>query len=132
MAQQGITVEIEGLRAFRQALKEAEGATPRELTNGLKQAGAILPDKIRPGMGSVSAKVGRPTASGTKARIPVRHRAAAIAEFSNKGRYGATMNARYGRTPRYGYRAVDDHADQLTDRLYDALESIATVHGWFD
>lgn len=127
---QAFTVRIEGLAEFRQALKQAEGANPSELTKALREAGRILPGKIRPGMGSVSAHVGSPTASGKKARIPVRHRASAIAEFSNKGKYGQTMNVRYGRTPRYGYRQVDKNADELSERLNDGMAQIVTIHGW--
>lgn len=131
MAGDLVQVKITGLREFQTALRKAESANPKAMTQALKEAGSILPPKIRPGMGSVSAGVGNPTASRTKARIPVRHRASAIAEFSNQGKYGATMTARYGPPPRFGYRVVEDNLREIEDRIWKGIEEVATVNGWF-
>jgi hypothetical protein len=127
-------IRIEGLREFRADLKRALGANPRELARALRESGAILPPKIRSGApqatGKLAGSVGSPTATGTKARIPIRAKHAVYAEFQTKGKYGATMTAKYGPPPRFGYRAVDESADELAERVYEGLKEIVTLYGW--
>jgi hypothetical protein len=131
----GYTVKIEGLKEFRKALRDATDANPRMLTAALKEAGAILPPKIRANApsrtGALKGSVGNPLASGTKGRIPVRAKYAPFVEFRTGGGWGASMNSKYGSPPRFGYKAVADSSEQIIERIYDGLESIVTASGWF-
>jgi hypothetical protein len=129
------TVKIEGLKEFRKALKDSVDANPRELTKALKEAGSILPAKIRANAphktGALAGSVGNVSATGTKGRIPVRAKHAAPVEFSKRGAAAQTLTAKYGAPPRYAYKAVGDSADEVIERIYDGLEQIVTAHGWF-
>lgn len=127
-------VKVIGLKEFRQALKQSADANPRELTKVLKDAGSVIPPRIQRhaprASGELAGSVGRVQASGTKGRIPIKARHATFAEFQKKGAYGATMSSRYGGTPRFGYRAVEESVNEVTDRIYDGMEQIITIHGW--
>jgi hypothetical protein len=129
------TVKIEGLKEFRKALKDAADANPRELTRALKEAGTILPPKIRVNAprktGALAASVGNVSATGTKGRVPVRAKYAAPVEFSKRGAAAQTLTSKYGSPPRYAYKAVEDSSEQVIERIYDGLEQIVTAHGWF-
>lgn len=128
-------LKIEGLKEFRKALRDSIDASPRELTKALKTAGEILPARIRElaprRTGALAALVGRPQASGTKGRIPVKARHALPVEFAKHGRAGATLTARYGPPPRYGYKAIEKAADEMQDRVFKELKEVITAHGWF-
>lgn len=129
-----LTLQIEGLKEFRKALRDSINASPRELTKALKTAGEVLPDKIRQAASfssQIPASVGRPRASGTKARIPVKARHALPVEFAKHGRAAATLSARYGPPPRFGYKALERNAKLIEDRVFDGLKEVITVHGWF-
>jgi hypothetical protein len=131
----GYTVKIDGLKEFRRALKDAVDANPRELTKALKEAGSILPPKIRANAprqtGALAASVGNVSAVGTKGRVPVRAKYAAPVEFSKRGAAAQTLTAKYGAPPRFAYKAVGDSADEVIERIYDGLEQIVSAHGWF-
>lgn len=128
-------VRIEGLKEFRKALRASGAAAARELTKALKNAGRGLPPKMRVNAprnqyGEIAAGVKNVRAAGTKARIPIVHRAAAIAEFSNKGAYGQTMTARYGETPRYGYKTVEEEAGTIERDVTNELTDLIGIMGW--
>jgi hypothetical protein len=132
---EGFTVKVEGLKEFRKALRDAEGANPRVLTAALKDAGAILPPKIRSNApkktGALVASIGSAQASGTKGRIPIRAKHAAPVEFSKRGAAAQTLTAKYGAPPRFAYKAVGDASEEIIERLYKGLEDIVTAQGWF-
>lgn len=125
-------VRIEGLSELRKALKSAEDGVEKELTRALKESGRPVPPAIRASQpwGRIPATVGSPTAAGTKARIPIRHKAALAAEFQTKGKYGATMTSKYGAPPRMGYKGLDSVADQVTDIIEGEMKDILTLKGW--
>lgn len=131
---QAETVKVEGLKEFRKALKDAEGANPREMTKALKDAGTILPPKIRSNAprktGELAGSVGNVSASGTKGRVPVRAKHSAPVEFSKRGAAARTLTSKYGPPPRFGYKAVADSAGQIEEALFKGLEDIIHIHGW--
>lgn len=130
------TIKIEGLKEFRSALKAAEGANPRELTKALKEAGSVLPPKIRANAphrtGKLAGSVGAAQASGTKGRVPVKAPYSAPVEFSRKGAPAQGLSAKYGPPPRFAYKAVASAAPQIEDRLLKAVTEVAKAHGWFN
>lgn len=130
----GEIVKVEGLREFRAALKQADSANPQQLTKALKEAGSVLPSKIRGNAphrtGKLAGSVGAVQASGTKGRVPVRAPYAAPVEFSRKGGAARGLSAKYGPPPRFAYRAVADASDEIIERLYKGMEEIVRINGW--
>lgn len=127
-------VRIEGLKELRKALKDSVDATPRELTNALKAGAAPVPPAIASKTpvrtGELRASIGKPQASGTRAKVPIKARHASFAEFQKKGKYGSTMSARYGPPPRFGYRGLQTVEDQVAEITFRELKEIVTAHGW--
>lgn len=125
-------VKVEGLKEIRRELKAAGDGAEKELTRALKESGRPVPAAIRKSQvwSQIPATVGNPTSSGTKARIPIRHKGALAAEFQTKGKYGATMTSKYGGVPRLGYKGLDSVADQVVDILEKEMQDLLKLKGW--
>ena len=129
------SVRIEGLKELRKDAKKAGKEANRALTNALKKGAESVPPAMRrfapERKGALAAGIGKPTASGSRVTIAAKAGHSAIIEFAKKGRLGATLTARYGAAPRFGYRALDDQADQVVEVTERELEPILTAYGWF-
>ena len=125
-------VEVVGLREFRAALKAAEDAIPKELTVALKKAGetVVLP-AVR---GRAAVRSGRlragyaVRAAGATARLVNREPYGAGAEWGTHKKWKGFM--RYGGPGRFGWKAIEERADQLEEAIYTELQELITVHGW--
>lgn len=133
MAGPTVKVEIEGLAQFQRELKKAGGENPKAMQDALKQVGGYLSPKINPprDKGTLAASKGAPRATAKKGSIPMRAKHSAPVEFSKRGAAAASLTAKYGPPPRYGYRAVQDNLAQLEEMIWEGIEEVAKVHGWF-
>lgn len=133
MAGEIVQVKIAGLRDFQRAINRAEGENPKAMTEALKDVGSFLAPKINPPRktGELADSKGSARATKTKGYIPVRAKHAAPVEFSKRGAAAQTLTAKYGPPPRYGYRAVEDNLGELEKRLWEGIEEVAKVYGWF-
>lgn len=128
-----VRVKIDGLREFQRAINKAEGENPKAMTEALRDVGNYLQPKIRPPTktGELAASKGAARATKTKGYIPIRAKHAAPVEFSKRGAAAQTLTAKYGPPPRYGYREVQDNLSELEKRLWEGIEEVAKVYGWF-
>jgi phage gpG-like protein len=129
--QQGVTVEIQGLRELRKDFRLLGGTANRELSKELKQA--LLPIVA-------SAKAATPQRSGRLA-ASLRPFAAGLKvgvrsglPYANVVHWGGTIEPRgvpiaFPRTE-FITRAVDERDDRIVDDMGDAIEQAARRHGW--
>lgn len=143
-----IGVEIEGLADFRKALRDAADATPRELTKALRKGAQTLKDRA-------SANASTIAGSHAEGKIPASFRiysrareAGIVSSLPQAGVFEfATSYMRRSRSadrpphrvtfhdigspPRFGYKALGELEEELTQMAYDALVEVAKAHGWF-
>lgn len=132
MATAGGTVVVEGLAQFRAAVRAAAIANPRQLTIGLKLAGAPI-------LQAASAKMPRRTGllagslstsvRGARANIISKAPYGGGAEWGQQGKWSGF--AKYGAPPRFVGKALDEKADEVARILDVALRQIITANGWF-
>lgn len=132
-------IQIQGLAEFRRDLRRA-GENTKNVTGVMKRAGAPVLAKARayapkgeeakgdkhPGQLAGSGKI---LAGGNKGRIVFRQDYAAGAEFGSHGRWQGFDH--WGATPRYGYRALNESADEVVKVLAAGLQDVVSMYGWF-
>ena len=122
-------IRVEGLTEFRSAAKAALGRAPRELTAGLKRAGAI---PIKEAASRVPQRTGALAASfkaqvrGTTGDITSGVPYGAGAEWGSHGRWLGFD----GSPPRYVWPAVESRAREIEDAVLDELREVVTILGW--
>jgi phage gpG-like protein len=138
-----LSVDLEGMKELRQALKEAEDAMPRELTKALKTAVAPVRDR------AAANAMGLPNASGRLAGSLTLFSQARRAGFGSDLPYagveefattyqrrtpsgGTTQVHLSGAPPRYGYRALDDMGEQVANSIAEAIFEVCRCHGWLE
>jgi hypothetical protein len=132
-------IQIQGLAEFRRDLRRA-GEGTKDATAVMKKAGQVVLAKAvgyaprgttesgdkHPGALAGSGKI---LAAGTKGRVVFRQAYAAGAEFGSHGRWQGFD--KWGATPRYGYRALNETTDQIAQIVADGMADIMSVFGWF-
>lgn len=133
MAGQIVQVKVTGLRDFQRDIAKAGGENPKAMQDALKDVGNYLRPKINPprDKGELAGSVKAARATKTKGYIPVRAKHSAPVEFSKHGAAARTLTAKYGPPPRYGYRAVQDNLSELERMIWEGIEDVAKVYGWF-
>lgn len=131
-ARGGGTVQVEGLKEFRAALKAAEKNAPRELSKALKKAGvpvAARASTLAPRLSGLLAGGYKITTQGPAASLVNRAPYAAGAEWGFRGKWKGFL--KYGAPGRFGWRAIQELADKIAADLYAGLREILTAYGWF-
>jgi hypothetical protein len=136
-----VTVEIEGAAELRAALRRAVDATPAEFGRAMRRGSVRLRDR----MAQLAPKrsgglVASFKAYSTQRTAGVRsaHPGAGVQEFARqykrtRGGKSHTVTMRnVGPAPRFGYRALDQLADQLADDAHEALIEVLSAHGWLE
>lgn len=132
-------VRVEGLAEFKRDLKRA-GEDTKTVTAVIKKAGAPVLAKAvayapkgdeargdkHPGALAAS---GRILAGGNKGRVVFPKPYGPGAEFGSHGRWKGFD--RWGSPPRYGYRALNESADEIAQIIEAGLAEIVFVYGWF-
>jgi hypothetical protein len=132
-------IQIQGLAEFRRDLRRA-GEGTKDATAVMKKAGQVVLAKAagyapkgdvgrgdkHPGQLAGSGKI---MAAGTKGRVVFRQAYAAGAEFGSHRRW--TGFDRWGATPRYGYRALNETTDQIAQIVADGMAEVVSMYGWF-
>ncbi len=133
------TLYIANYAAFRADLKKAAGST-KEATAAMKKAGAPVLAKAAgyapkgspetgDKHGGQLAGSGRILAGGNKGRVVFKPVYAPGAEFGSHGRWQGFE--KWGATPRFGYRALNESADQILQIVTEELLPVMTAYGWF-
>lgn len=131
MAQPVIT--ITNLKEFRVACREAADANVREVTRALKVAGKPLDERapqLAPKATGTMAGTHKLTVSGTNAYESFTGPQVMGAEFGQGLKWQGRWVESYGQPPRFGYKALDEKADEIVEILDTELKSIQTLHGW--
>ena len=124
-------VEIVGLAEFRRDLKRA-GLGTKDATRAMRRAGAPVLAKaaaLAPKATGALAASGKISAAGTKGRVIFRPVYAPGAEFGAHGRWSGFD--RWGATPRFGYRALADEAENVFRIVTEELQDVLTAYDWF-
>jgi hypothetical protein len=133
------TLYIANYAAFRADLKKAMGST-KEATAAMKKAGVPVLAKAQAYAPKGSADrgdkhpgqlagSGRILAGGNKGRVVFRQIYAPGAEFGAHGRWVGFE--KWGQPPRFGYRALNDSADEVLRIVTEELLPVMTAYGWF-
>jgi hypothetical protein len=125
------TLYIANYAAFRADLKKAMGST-KEATDAMKAAGVPVLAKAKPYAPKASGALagsGKILAGGNKGRVVFKQVYAPGAEFGAHGRWKGFE--KWGATPRFGWRALDESADEIFRIVTDGLLPIMTAYGWF-
>lgn len=131
-------IQIQGLAEFRRDLKRA-GESTKGANAVMKKAGAVVlaraaglapkgdASKGDPHPGQLAAS-GRVLAGGNKGRVVFRQAYAAGAEFGSHGRWKGFE--KWGKTPRYGYRALNETTDEIAKIVEEGFAELVSIYGW--
>jgi hypothetical protein len=131
------TIVIEGLAEFRAALRQAEAATPRELTAALKAAGTPIVERagyFAPKRTGQLAAGYKASVSGSSASIISRVPYGGGAEWGTHGKWAGFKKYRgapdSGDRGRFVWRALLELSDEVMLDIADRLKEILEIHGW--
>lgn len=120
-------VRVEGLADLRRDLRQIEPDARREVTKGLKEAAAVVAVRGR-------AYAPRGTRPIPETRKPRKRLADTIAPGASGNSAYVRSRAVYGpkieRQTAFLTRALDDTAEQVVEKVGDALDGVFTRHGF--
>lgn len=125
----GSGIRVEGLTELRAACRSALGRAPRELTAGLKRAGAI---PIKEAAANVPRLTGalaagyKASVRGSTGDIVSNVPYAGGAEWGQRGKWSGFPGA----PPRYAGAAIDTKAEEIEEAILDELREVVTILGW--
>lgn len=122
-------VRVEGLTEFRSAVRSALGRAPRELTAGLKRAGAIPVREASiqaPHLSGALAASYKASVRGTTGAITSSVPYGAGAEFGRFGKWSGFP----GEPPRYVWPAIESRQAEMAEAIEDELHEVITILGW--
>lgn len=121
---------IEGLTQFRAALRAAEGAYPRLLTQALKRAGEPVIGAARSAVphrtGALAAGF-KTSVRGSRGDIVSSVPYAGGAEWGSRGKWAGFP----GSPPRYVAPALEARVDLMANLILDELKNVVEAYGWF-